>query len=326
MQQAPRGKNQRIHKAFKNICYYAKPLLVYNCVRIRYGYKLGKMMKDKYKVGDSICHPYKPEWGEGQIENVTDNSVHIFFSNESEQKTQMFSRIGFRGEIAWDSSKQLNEEELVEYFKKPKKIYSLRDLIKSPPPSDSGVYGWYFNKLPPYVPKKGCTVIKKGLRLRPPFSFRQKWYLLYIGRAEDLKDRISDYHIKGKYYAKGTMSSLRLSLGCLLSEKLGLTLSYPPESFGKKEKRLNKWIEKHMRVAWIETNNIKIVESKAITDHTLPLNYRDNIHHPLAKPLHNLRKEFRNIAKTSVEKPRKKDFKKAYNKFVKQCKALGIKK
>ncbi len=285
-------------------------------------------MEDIYKVGDYVSHPYKPEWGEGKIETVTDSSVHIFFSKEPEQKTQMFGRVGFRGEIAWDSSdetgekysEQLNEDEFAEYFKKPEKIYSLQELGKSPPPSVPGVYGWYFDKLPPYVPKKGCTVVKIG------WLFRRKWHLLYIGNAKNLKDRVFNYHIKGRYYPEGTMSSFRLSLGCLLSERLGLVLSYPPESFGKKTEQFDKWFEKHARAAWIKTGNIEAVESKAIANYTLPLNYEHNTRHPLADPLNVLRTEFKNIAKNSVRKPSKKDFKKAYNRFVKKCKALGIKK
>ncbi|KKK90187.1 hypothetical protein LCGC14_2725580, partial [marine sediment metagenome] len=85
------------------------------------------------------------------------------------------------------------------------------------------------------------------------WPLRTRWWLLYIGKSVDLKERIVDYHIEGKYYAKVTMSSLRLSLGCLLSGELGLRLNDSPQSFGKKEKKLNKWLEKHARIAWIKT-------------------------------------------------------------------------
>jgi hypothetical protein len=114
-----------------------------------------------------------------------------------------------------------------------------------------------------------------------------------------------------------------LSLGCLLSDKLGLGLFYPPESFGKKEKKLNKWLEEHARVAWVETKNLDAVELAAIEKYLLPLNHKHN-QHPLKIPLSKLRSEFRKISKSDVQK--KKYFKKAYKKFVKQCKQLDIEK
>jgi len=199
------------------------------------------------------------------------------------------------------------------YFANPDKIYSLNDLEESPPPRSSGIYGWYFDEPPPHLQTHGCTPVKTGW-----WPFRTKWWLLYIGKAKNLCDRIVTYHIRGGHYAGGTMSSFRLSLGCLLSNKLGMILCYPPESFGKKEKNLNKWLEKHARVAWIETTDIDATEKKAIKNYILPLNYGHN-DHPLVQPLSNLRKAFRNIAKNSDRKPKKKYFRKAYKKFVKEC-------
>jgi len=133
------------------------------------------------------------------------------------------------------------------------------------------------------------------------------------------------YHIEGRHYAQGTMSSFRLSLGCLLSDKFGLKIYYPPESFGKKDEKLSKWLEKHARVAWIQTENLDAVELEAIEKYILPLNHKHN-QHCLKIPLSNLRAEFKHIAKNSGQKPKKKYFRKAHKKFVKECKALRIKK
>jgi len=204
------------------------------------------------------------------------------------------------------------------YFTNPGKIYSLNDLEESPPPRRSGVYGWYFDEPPPYVPKSGCTPVKTGW-----WPFRTKWWLLYVGKAKNLNDRIVTYHIKGRHYAEGTMSSFRLSLGCLLSDNLGLELSYPKESFGQKEEKLQNWLNQHARVTWIETNNLDVVELVAIEKYTLPLNYKHN-QNPLKKPLSNLRAEFKKIAKS--QNPEKKYFKKVYKTFVNECRSLEIKK
>ncbi len=134
-----------------------------------------------------------------------------------------------------------------------------------------------------------------------------------------------NYHIKGDHYPQGTMSSFRLSIGCLLSRKFSLILHYPPESFGKGEIKLFRWLNENVRVAWIEIKEeyLDTVELAAIEKYTLPLNHKDN-QHPLKQPLSHLRSEFRRIAKS--EKFRKKDFKKAYGEFVTKCKELGIKR
>lgn len=205
----------------------------------------------------------------------------------------------------------------VDYFAKPDKIFSLNDLQESPPPRLPGVYRWYFKEPPDYVPLKGCTYKR---------LYFTKYWLLYVGRADDLRQRIVDYHIDGKHYAEGTMSTLRLSLGCLLSRELGLVLYYPPQSFGKKgDKKLNKWLRKHARVSWIETENNALLETQAIQKYVLPLNHSHK-QHVLKKPLSNLRSDFSSIAKNSVRKPKRRYFKKAYKKFVKQCRAIGIQK
>lgn len=210
-------------------------------------------------------------------------------------------------------------EQEVDYFACPDKLFSPNDLQKQPPPSCSGVYGWYFDEPPPYVPKSGCTSIKIGQS-----PGRRKWWLLYIGQAKNLKERIVKYHIEGACYAEGTMTSLRFSLGCLLLRKLRLKLSPPPQSFGKNEWKLNSWLGKHARVAWIETLNLDAVESAAIATYTLPLNHKHN-QHPLKLQLTNLRFEFRELSR-SKKKARKVYFRKAYETFVEDCKRLGISK
>ena len=276
-------------------------------------------MSDRnYKVGMIVKHKLAPDCGIGKIIEIDESTLIINFQNVGVRYLE--SSIAPLEIIRSNKSTIYNTPSKadVSYFANPKKIFSLKELQKFPPPCCLGVYGWYFDEPPPYVPTMDCTPIKPGW-----WPFRTKWWLLYIGQAKNLKERIVNYHIKGRHYAEGTMSSFRLSLGCLLSDKYGLILHYPPESFGKKDKKLNKWLEEHARIAWVETQLLDTVESEAIEKYILPLNHKHN-QHRLKIPLSNLRAEFKHIARS--QKPKKKYFGKAYKKFAKECKRLGIKK
>jgi len=268
-----------------------------------------------------VRHELQSEWGLGKILAVKKHTLTINFNNGGVMqfdRTITPLRI-IRGEAVFPKKNGLRKTVgIVYYFARPHQSYSLKDFKKHPPPHCSGVYGWYFDELPPYVSQEGCSYIRTRW-----WPFRKKWWLLYNGQAKNLRDRIVNYHIKGRHYAEGTMSSFRMSLGCLLSDKFGLMLSYPPETFGKKEEKLNSWLEDHARVAWVETEYLDKVEQEAIRNFILPLNHGHN-QHPLKEPLSDLRTEFREIAKS--EKPKKKHFKKAYRTFTKECKELGIKK
>lgn len=283
------------------------------------------MSDSNYETGMTVVYRTAPQWGPGKVIAVHGRTIIVRFEYGgtrefgSTDTSLEISRGGvFVSRSLGTESYESAVETYVAYFAKPDKIYSLAELEESPPPSRPGVYGWYFDKSPPYVRNNGCTRIKTGR-----WPFRTKWWLLYIGQADKLKDRIMRYHIGGGHYAEGTMSSFRLSLGCLLSDKYGLILHYPPESFGKKDRKLNKWLEEHARIAWVETENLDEVELDTIEKYTLPLNHKHN-QHPLKYPLSKLRTEFKNIAKS--QKPKKKYFRKAYKKFVKECKALRNKK
>lgn len=206
----------------------------------------------------------------------------------------------------------------VEYFSKPDRIYSLKDLQDSPPPRRSGVYCWYFSKLPPYVPSAGCVVSLIGRR-----PFRNKIYLLYIGKASNLKERILDEHFRGGYVRGKGISSLRLSLGCLLCRELGIYLEKHPDfpkkdyTFGEKgDQKLTAWMSKYARVTWVEIENKEDrerFEKKAIQSYSLPLNTENNAN-PY-EPLVILRDRFRYITKSQW--PKNDDFKRFYKIIMK---------
>ena len=102
----------------------------------------------------------------------------------------------------------------------PKKVYSKEDVFskENPVPSKPGIYVWYFKEILPRVPIENCI----------------KWnnkHLLYVGISptkppkegkpskQNLRKRI-----KNHYTGNAEGSTLRLTLGCLLSHKLGIEL------------------------------------------------------------------------------------------------------
>lgn len=146
-----------------------------------------------------------------------------------------------------------------------------------------GVYAWFFREIPPSISVGDC---KKFENL----------HLLYIGISpnsppqngkppskQTLYDRIR-YHYNGN--AEG--STLRLTLGCLLSEKLGIELrrvgSGKRMTFWAGEKALSDWMGNNAFVTWINHNEPWILEEELISELFLPLNLqmnKRNINYPI---------------------------------------------
>lgn len=151
-------------------------------------------------------------------------------------------------------------------------------------PSEPGVYAWFFTGLEGIVPTDSCV-------------FHDGKFLMYVGIAprrtpsngkppstQRLRNRIR-YHFRGN--AEG--STLRLTLGCLLSERLGIELrrvgSGKRLTFGAGEARLSQWMDDHAFVAWSTSNEPWQVEHDLIKSTALPLNLDMNSHHPFHEVL-----------------------------------------
>ncbi len=148
---------------------------------------------------------------------------------------------------------------------------------------------WYFRDIPSRVPTTGC-VTHRGLTL------------LYVGIApraprgngsgpsrQTLRDRIK-MHMRGP--AEG--STLRISLGCLLAEDLGLQLRRV--GGGRRttftaagERALSAWMERNAFVTWLVSATPWTVEEELIRGLSLPLNLHHNRHHPFRPVLSALR-------------------------------------
>jgi hypothetical protein len=128
--------------------------------------------------------------------------------------------------------------------------------------------------------------------------------LLYVGIAPKapprngrpaskttLHQRIS-YHLTGN--AEG--STLRLTLGCLLAERLGIQLrrigSGKTKTFTNPgEQRLDAWMAGHARIVWMETAEPWVLEEELIGTLSLPLNLAGNRRHPFWKALGAIRSQ-----------------------------------
>ncbi|WP_342772775.1 GIY-YIG nuclease family protein [Actinokineospora cianjurensis] len=160
----------------------------------------------------------------------------------------------------------------------------------------AGLYGWFFDEVPPVVP------LPEGLAGAP-------WKLLYVGIApkpaplngarpskRTIRHRVRE-HLKRNAEA----STLRLTLGCLLADQLGLELrrvgSGNRLTFVHGEQVLNKWLDAHARVSYLAVESPREVEKAVIEREYLPLNLSDNRHNPFFEELTRIRKDAKAAAR-----------------------------
>ncbi len=161
----------------------------------------------------------------------------------------------------------------------PAKLLTRGEVLSRPcpVPAAAGVYAWFFRECPEGVPTDGClcsgeaTLLYVGISPKPPPSIGSP-------SRQTLRTRIR-YHFNGN--AEG--STLRLTLGCLLSHSLGIELrrvgSGLRMTFGVGEQILNDWLERNARVAWLTCDEPWRVEEELIRSVSLPLNLDQNRHH-----------------------------------------------
>jgi hypothetical protein len=156
-------------------------------------------------------------------------------------------------------------------------LYSRTEVLATPcpVPPRSGVYAWFFQELPPHLDGSGC-VMRDGLTLlyvgispkKPPKNGKPP-------SSGTLRSRIQN-HFRGN--AKG--STLRLTLGCLLSERLRIELrrvgSGKRRTFSTGEQLLSEWMARNAHVCWVECAEPWKVEEVAISQLCLPLNIDQN--------------------------------------------------
>jgi hypothetical protein len=172
----------------------------------------------------------------------------------------------------------------------PEKQFSRVEVLQKdcPVPSSMGVYAWFFKEIPPGVPLDGCI------------QFNDK-HLLYVGISPKKPPRMGKpssqnlrTRIKNHYSGNAEGSTLRLTLGCLLSEKLGIELrrvgSGKRMTFHVGEEKLSNWMSGNAFVSWVVNEEPWRVEDQAIRQLSLPLNLRDNKSHPFHRRLTSIRR------------------------------------
>jgi hypothetical protein len=165
-------------------------------------------------------------------------------------------------------------------------------------PDRSGIYAWFFKEIPP-----GLMGIEKCYR-------REGFTLLYIGIVpktpkgnRHLRNRIYGDHLKGNAYG----STLRRSLGCLLSQKLGILLRRA--GTGKKmilcagesctgEGLLTEWMMHNAYVTWHVHDQPWLIETGMITDNFLPINIQHNSQNENYPILKEIRRRAKQTART----------------------------
>lgn len=184
---------------------------------------------------------------------------------------------------------------------RPKKLFSSQDFISRPcpVPAQPGVYAWFFREVPPTVPTDGC-VNHNGL------------WLLYIGISPKRPTRFgrqSQQNLRARirfhYHGNAEGSTLRLTLGCLLADQLGIELrrvgSGNQMTFTKTgEEKLSCWMADNAFVAWEVCNDPWKKEKELIKNQSFPLNLEGNSAHPF----HHILSKIRKLAKDKArDKP-----------------------
>lgn len=180
----------------------------------------------------------------------------------------------------------------------PPRVWSRHEVLEtpSPVPESGGVYAWWFRELPGGVIAEGCltsgglTLLYIGISPRKPPKNR------LVPSDRTLRSRIK-YHYSGN--ARG--STLRLSLGCLLKDRLGIELrrvgSGNRMTFAEGEGRLSQWMEEHAFVSWSVCAEPWTAEKELIRLVSLPLNLAQNKDHPFHHILSEARRQARQRAR-----------------------------
>ncbi|WP_235509658.1 GIY-YIG nuclease family protein [Terrabacter sp. Soil811] len=172
-----------------------------------------------------------------------------------------------------------------------------------PVPADPGVYAWYFDEAPPYVPLDGSHAIDAGTLLYVGISPKAPSRDGLRQSKENLRKRIR-YHYRGNAYG----STLRLTLGALLADHLGIQLrrvgSGKRLTFSDGELVLSEWMAAHARVCWVTTPTPWVLERDLIASLRLPLNLDQNKHSDFHQHLTAARAEQRRRARDLPVLPR----------------------
>ena len=176
----------------------------------------------------------------------------------------------------------------------PERLWSRAEVRARPCPVPrvAGVYAWYFLRAPAGVSTRGCHKVRGASLLYVGISPKPPPVNGSAPSRQTLCGRVR-YHFSGN--AAG--STLRLTLGCLLADTLGIELrrvgSGQRLTFADGESRLSEWMERNARVCWMPVEQPWKLEEHLISKLSLPLNLRGNERHSFHPVLTEVRRDLR---------------------------------
>jgi hypothetical protein len=164
-----------------------------------------------------------------------------------------------------------------EHLLNPGRLWRRDEVVgsrPSPVPRAAGVYAWYFARLPGAIDVRGCHIhdgrpmLYAGIAPNKPYADGRR-------SRTTIQQRVR-YHHTGN--AEG--STLRLTLGCLLAEELGIELrrvgSGTRRTFSDGERKLSEWMGSNAFVCWTQDPEPWLLEADLIAQFDLPLNLDQN--------------------------------------------------
>jgi hypothetical protein len=180
----------------------------------------------------------------------------------------------------------------------PQRLWCRSEVLErpSPVPREPGAYAWYFREVPEGVPCEGCHRLGDRTLLYIGISPKKPLMAGAAGSTQKLYHRIR-YHYRGN--AEG--STLRLTLGCVLSEIIGIQLrrvgSGKSLTFSAGESALSEWMDRNAFVTWTVDPEPWLLEEELIARLSLPLNLDMNRRHPYHPTLSSLRRSAKETAR-----------------------------
>jgi hypothetical protein len=151
-------------------------------------------------------------------------------------------------------------------------------------PAVAGTYAWYFKQLPAAIDTTKCVVWSEltlpyvGISPKAPATSG-------VGTSrQNLRRRLRQHYALNAYG-----STLRLTLGCLLAEQLGIELRRVGSgirlTFADGEARLSQWMAENAFVCWAAHELPWELEDALVKVLDLPLNLQGNDRHPFRNHL-----------------------------------------
>jgi hypothetical protein len=187
----------------------------------------------------------------------------------------------------------------------PVKLWSRAEVLTSPSPVPraAGVYGWYFRDIPGAIDTSSCVQHDGRTLLYVGISPKEPPRNGALPSTQTLRSRVT-YHYRGN--AEG--STLRLTLGCLLADQLGIELrrvgSGTRLTFSSGELVLSAWMARNAYVCWTECTEPWVLEQQFLRTVSLPLNLDQNRQHAFHAELTQLRRRSKQRARSLPVVPR----------------------